>query len=117
MLTAAELESMRDVLDGSLPDTCTITTYTNVSDGAGGHTTTTTTATVACRLSPAGAGSEDLVADRVTPLVRWTITVPYDATVGQTARITVGSRAFEVVSVDVDRTWDLCKRVLCVEVQ
>ncbi len=116
MLTTAELAAMRSTLDDSLPDECTIVTSTLVTDSAGGHTTTTTSATVACRLSPAGAGREDTVGSRVTPENRWTITVPYDTTVGQAAKITVGSRTFEVVSVDVDRSWDLCKRVLCVEV-
>lgn len=116
MLTATELAAMRTTMDDSLPDECTVITYTLVTDSAGGHTTTSTSATVDCRVSPAGTGAEDTVGDRVTPLNRWTITVPYDTVVAQTAKITVGLRTFDVISVDVDRTWDLCKRVLCVEV-
>ena len=117
MLTAAELASMRSVAGSdALPDSCSIVTRTLVSDGAGGHTETTSSATVACRLSPDGGGQEDTLGGRVTPVNRWVITVPYDATVAQSAKVTFGARTFEVVSVDTDRTWDLCKRIRCVEV-
>lgn len=116
MLSAAELTSMRSTLDTSLPDECAIVTRTLTSDGAGGHTETTSSTTVACRVSPDGSGQEDTIGARVTPVNRWVITVPYDTTVAQSAKVTFGSRTFEVVSVDVDRSWDLCKRIRCIEV-
>ena len=116
MLSTTELSAMRTELERSLPDECAILTRTWASDGAGGHTETTSSTTVACRVSPDGSGQEDTVGGRITPVNRWVITVPNDTTVAQSAKVTFGSRTFEVVSVDVDRSWDLCKRVRCIEV-
>lgn len=108
---------MRDTAETAMPDECTIVTVTLVSDSAGGHTETTSTATRACRLSPDNTlASESTIGDRVSAEQRWIVTVPYDAVVAVKDRIEIGTRSFDVVAVDTDRTWDMCKRVRCVEV-
>lgn len=119
MLTDAELDEMRSTLEASLPDECSIVTVTQVADGAGGYTATTASTSVDCRLSPAqqsGGGQEDTVGSRVTPTNRWVITVPYDTVVGQADRVEIGTRRFEIVAVDTDRTWPVGQRIQCVEV-
>lgn len=98
ILSAAELACMRSAFNSLLPDTCTVSRYTVVSDNAGGQTQTwATVATVACRLSTRNARpTEGDVADRMQNANEWMITVPSGTDVRTEDRIAIGSRTFEV---------------------
>lgn len=117
MLTASELAAMRSTLTESLPDTAQVQRKTRVSDGMGGFTETwEVVATVACRVSPSGLSSQErAVAERLGSSRVWTITLPAQTGVQTPDRITVGSRSFEVAGIG-NRSDEICRRVICVEV-
>jgi SPP1 family predicted phage head-tail adaptor len=116
MLSAGQLASMRSTLNASLPDTAAVHRDTLSSDSAGGYTTSAATvATVACRVSPSG-GRESVVAGKVDAVSTWTITLPALTDVTAKDRLIVGSRTFEVAAVLDPRSWEIGRRVLCVEI-
>jgi head-tail adaptor len=117
MLSAADLAAMRATLTESLPDTAQVQRATRASDGMGGFTETwTTVATVPCRLAPSDITPvEQVVAERVTDRVLWTITLPAQTDVTAADRIVVGARVFEVVGVLSPRSHELCTRLVAVE--
>ena len=107
---------MRATLDASLPDTATVSRDTEVSDGAGGWTVTTATSgPVACRVAPAG-GREAVIAGKLDSVAAWTITLPALTDVTAKDRIVVGARTFEVAAVLGPRSWEIARRVLCLEI-
>lgn len=116
MLTASELSAMRSTLTGSLADTAEIKRRTLVSDGAGGYTESwSTVATVSCRVAPAGrSGDERRIADRLTAIGAWLVTLPATTDIAVADRITVGSRTFEVAGV-LARSDEISRRVVCTE--
>lgn len=116
MLSTAQLDSMRVTLDESLPDTAVVKRDTLTSDGAGGYTTSeATVATVACRVAPSG-GREAVIAGRLDAVATWTLTLPALTDVTAKDRIVVGTRTFEIAAVLDPRSWEIGRRVLCVEI-
>lgn len=117
MISASDLVHMRIELEKSLPDSCQIQRATKVSDGAGGSTETwATVATVACRIGPTGRQPEErAIADRLTNLTSWTLTVPALTDARVSDRLVVGSRVFEVAGV-LARSHEIARRIVCIEV-
>ena len=118
MISDAELEAMRATLDESLPDSCQIRRATLASDGAGNMVPTwATVATVACRKSPSGnTPAERAVAERVASENPWTVTLPAGTDVRPADRLLIGSDTLEVVA-PIARSWEISRRVVCVEVK
>jgi hypothetical protein len=122
LLTAGELAAMRATADAALPDTCTISRPALVSDGAGGQTSTYSQVggTIACRLSPAGVGTQSdemELADRDTSTTDWIVTLPAGTDVGEKDRVLTGGRTFEVTRVKAPMSWEISRRVLAIEVK
>ena len=116
LLSAVEIAEMRITLNRTLPDTAPIERDTQVSDGAGGYTVTTaTSAAVACRVAMA-SGREVTIAGRLDAVGTWTITMPALTDVAAPDRIRIGSRTFEVVLPLRPRSWELSRRVVCLEI-
>lgn len=117
MLSTAAIESMRATLDASLPDICTISRNTQVSDGAGGWTESwAVLATVACRIAPTGnQPQERVIAERLTTSQGYTVTLPAETPITTKDRIIKGGRTFDVVGV-MERTEEISRRVVVVEV-
>lgn len=117
MLSTADLAALRAEFNQSLPDTAQVQRVTRQSDGAGGSTETwTTIATVACRVSPMGnLPVERAIADRLTGVQFWAVTLPAATDITAADRIVSGGRTFEVVGVLAPRTWELARRVVCTE--
>jgi len=109
---------MRATLVESLPETAQVQRATRVPDGAGGFTETwATVATVPCRLAPSGnEPTERVVAERVTDRKLWTLTLPAQTALTAKDRVVVGARTFEVVGVLSPRSYELCTRLVAVEV-
>jgi hypothetical protein len=121
MLSVADLTGMRETVDSSLPDTCTVVNDTLVSDGAGGQTIgSSTSTTYACRIAPrlaTGTGqlkdAEMDTAGRLVIQAPWLLTLPYAAVVSATSRIRdQHGRAFEVFAVLARRSDELSTLVL-----
>jgi hypothetical protein len=116
MLTAADLASMRETIEDSLPDVAVIKTRSWVSDGGGGGTTTYTAAgTVECRVAPISA-AEKYQGERIHPDTEYVFTFPYDAAIPGDAVITVGSINYTVTGQRSPRSWEISRRVEAKEV-
>ena len=117
MLTADELADMQTVQEDAQPATATIQRFTRVSDGAGGQTETWATAsTASCRVAPSGRAPEErAIAERMSAVSIWTLTLPADTSVLVADRIAVGTRTFEVVAA-LARSYETARRVICTEV-
>lgn len=119
MLSSAELAGLRTTLDQSLPDTAQVLRLGTVSDGMGGNTGTWANygSAVACRVSPAGnSPSERVLADRVQGRQLWVVTLPATTDIGTQDRLAVGTRTFEVMGTSAPRSYELQRRLFCVEV-
>lgn len=107
-----------------LTDTAQVQEPTWVDDGMGGRrrdpvTPWTTVATAPCNVAPDkdGPQQEQVVADRVTPVLFWIIKLPAGTDVAEQQRIVVGAHVFEVATVLGPRTVELLRRVRCVKVE
>lgn len=121
LLTDPEIADMRATLERTLPDIAVVTADTQVPDGAGGYTTTQSDGEpVACRVAPA-SGREATIAGRLDAVGTWTITLPANTPVAAPNRIYVDAvgvpvREFEVVLPLRPRSWELSRRVVCLEI-
>lgn len=118
MLTANELASMRETINESLPDTCTIQSKTITSDGMGGQTEayTTSATNVPCRVESDNIRVAEQIAQGAVKVVQtFTFTLAFDRAIARTDRIIWNARTFEVVTT-LDNSWQLHRRVTCAEV-
>ena len=117
LLSNAQLEAMRAVLNRSLPASGTILRATATGDGMGGQSTTYAAADIAiCRVQPVPTRpSEGTVGGRTAATQEWVITFPAGTTITARDRIATGGRTFEVVAPLGPRSYELSRRVRCVE--
>jgi hypothetical protein len=111
-LTAAELSEIRAAVLELMPDTCTLLTLTNTSDGEGGHSQTwgTASANVPCRLdSKVSAiemkGKEMLGAGAIQYFHTYMLTLPGTAVITEQYRVLKDGEYYQVKSVDYDKSW------------
>lgn len=110
-----QLAAMQVEANKYLTDTCTIRRTTLVPDEAGGTTETyVDRAGVACRLASTG-GSEGKVAERMSLVTPWTVTLPAGTDITAEDCILMDGRTLEAAVV-VTRPWEITRRVLCTEV-
>lgn len=116
MLSAADLAGIRETLDTSLPDTCTLLGLSgSTSDGHGGTTRTPTSTAVACRVSPlatAGRDFEANAADRTTSSVPWVGTFPAGTVIGPSDRFQHNGATYEVIAPSSGRSVEIDVRVI-----
>lgn len=115
MPTAAELSVIESLLTETRTDTVLVTRPTQVSDGAGGFTTTY----AEVHSYPGHVhqmefrNAEELrIAEKVRGVEYWEITLPKQADVLIKDRLEVGTRQFEVVSVDAPQTIEVERNVI-----
>jgi len=111
-LTATELASMRDDLEGLvLPDKGYILTLTQTSDGQGGFTDSwgTATAYTRCRLDFLN-GTEAVFGGALKPFSGWNLTVPHDTSLTTEQRFLLNGDTYAVVEIDGDKSWSLFLR-------
>ena len=102
-LSASELSQLRSDASDYLPDTCTIQTVAQTSDGMGGWTEawSNTYTSVACRLAPEQtAQTEGLEGEQMAAVTRWVLTVAYDQAIDETMRVVHDSETYEVARLD-----------------
>ena len=68
------------------------------------------------RLAAMGADMERVWADRLGTMQGWVVTVEHNRDIRVNDQLVIGSRAFEVVGFDQDRSVPLSQRVACTEV-
>lgn len=119
LLSSADLDAMRGVLNESLPDTAVIYSASYVSDGGGGDTTSwTAVGTVACRVQPypSSGEDEDQLGGRITADVDRIITVPATTSVNTNQELGVGSQRFRIEAVRAPRSYAVSRRIEASEV-
>lgn len=117
MIESALLAIFQAAQEDLLPDTCTIQAPTVVKDAIGQpEKTWAARATgVACRLA-AREVRELLISERNVPVGEWLLTVAHDQTIETGDRVLYGSRTFEVVGVEQEKSWQTARRCGLVEV-
>ena len=117
LLTTWGKADLRAKMTAALPDVCTISRVTQVSDGAGGYSESwTTLSTTVCTIAPTGnQPQEKAIADRLTTSQGYTVTLPAETPITTRDRIIKGGRTFEVMGV-LERTEEISRRVVVVEV-
>lgn len=117
MISASELTKMQATLTASMPGTVTISRVTLTSDGMGGMSESwSTVGTAVARVSPTGAGLDDIVGGEVLNQTPWVVTVPVATSVTERDRIIYAGQTFEVIRTNNPRSWDTCIRCECMEV-
>ena len=116
-LTASDLACMRSAIADTLPGTAVISRSTQSSDGMGGVIDTyANVGTVACRVSPQGAGLEDIVGGEFVAATGWVITVPQGTSVTERDRVLHSGNTYEIIRTSSPRSYDTCTRLFCNEV-
>jgi hypothetical protein len=111
-LSAAELNAMREAIDDLFPDTCSILSVTQVSDGAGGLTDSWgTLSTAICRLDFSSPGREAQSNASYVPFKSGMVSMPYDTTITTSHRVLIGSETYDVKGVNLNQSWIGVKRV------
>lgn len=116
-LGTTELADIRTATEGTLPDTCSITYTTTVSDGMGGQTPTDVSrgTAIACRLSPAEMGSRSGISqERLQEGQVWVLSLHWDQTVAHGDKVTVGGNVYRVQQINTDESEIFLKRVFVV---
>lgn len=103
LLSAADIADLTALDVSGMPDTCVITTTTQVPDGGGGQTETTSTATSICRFV-ARTGRE-VSGDQLREQGDYFLYVPKATVIANTARVTFGGRVFQVVFTPPVGAW------------
>lgn len=116
-LTASELVSMRHTAGTYLGGTAVLYSLTYASDGQGGQVDSrAVSGTVAARLAPI-SGREETVADRVSEVAKWVLTVPAHTTLAETGRVTYNGRDYEVDRIITRVPEEITRRAVVVEVR
>lgn len=111
LLSDADLDGMRGVLNESLPDTAVIYASSYVSDGGGGGTTSWVAGgTVSCRVGPV-SGDEAVFGDRISADAEWIVTLPAETSITTNSQIAVGSKVYRVEALRAPRSYEICRRV------
>lgn len=115
---ANDLACFREAFLDLMPDSAQIRRSTSTPDGLGGSTSTpATVATVACSVEPSGNTSEErAIAERIQATVLWTITVPVGTSVQADDDILIAGKTYHVVAPLSGSSFELTRRVACIEV-
>jgi hypothetical protein len=108
---------MRVAQDAVLPETCDIRRPVSVADGYGAQTLTfpASGSAAACRLGAPRSQQERVIADRLSPLSAYTVTLPAGTDVLETDNIVTDSRTLRVVGIMRD-SYETAVRVVAAEV-
>ena len=114
LLSAAQITKMKTTQDVGMPDTAIIkrfTVGTATADGMGGYNTGTAewvaVGTADARLRPIVRRGENefVTGGQPTQILQWWVTMPLATDVLARDRVHVGTRVFEVNSVNNDESW------------
>ena len=111
LIPADELLGMQATQEGTLPDLCDILEITRVSDGAGGFEESwpALEEDVPCRLTVV-KGVEDTPGQALQPFQKTILTLPVDAQISTTNRISYEGETYNVIGLSVQKSWATCIR-------
>lgn len=108
-ISAGELTGMRDEINDALPGTAVIHTATKTFTAGDSSWTYAAAGTYDGRLSPVviPGGIEQRLADRVTEISTYILTLPHTATVDEDDRVVFNNVTYEVEEVRTFTPWNL----------
>lgn len=111
-LETSMLASMREAIRSLLPDLCDILTVSRIPDGMGGEVETwvTTGSRIPFRLDMS-SGSEMTSGGALQPVTRYKGSLPYDAEISPSDRISHNGHIYAVTSINDDQSWSAVVRV------
>lgn len=117
-LTAGDISSMRDAVEGGLPNLCSIKQPVVVNTGSGPTITYSNLSTnVACRIAPLLPARENVIGGLLQGSSEYVITLPWNQAIQNDYRISVNSAdTYEVKSIMERAAWTLGLRVICIKV-
>lgn len=95
LLSDSDIADLTALDVSGMPDTCIVTTITQVPDGGGGYTETPVNATVACRFVP--RTGREVSGDQLREQGDYFLYIPKATIVANTAVITFGGKTYQVV--------------------
>ncbi len=109
-LSSAELTQMRADIAQLLPDTCSIISYSNESDGSGGWSLSPSgTVTANCRLDFVSF-KEVMSADSIIPFKTGYLSLPYDTAIDTNNQVVVDGVTYSVTGVTTGNSWECVRR-------
>jgi len=114
LLDAIELECVRNDLEATLSDTCTIAYVTRTADGMGGWTEAYTNrgASIACRLMPLNFGRRPgISAEQLKEGKVWVLSLHHDQAVAIDDKVTHTSDVYRVQQINANESEIIAKRV------
>lgn len=117
LVRVGEIIQMRaDAQAVTMPGTAVISRYTSTSDGMGGQTDAyAPVGTAVCRVGEKLSPVERQIADKLTALQVWAITLPATTDVTAKDRIAVSGTTYDVLGVYARESVEVARRALCVE--
>lgn len=120
MITAGELASLRADFEQTFTETAEIKRATTVKEyGANIETWSTVDTLIPCRRRPVseakGFAVEGVVGGRQDVESFWLVSLPAGTDVEAADRLIIGARTYEVTD-DFDKTWEIQRQVLCIEI-
>jgi len=117
VITDPELEQLRKDIENLLPDTATILTPSSTVDSGFVSQVWGTAGIVSCRLDYINRGAEIQTAAALKSYPGYIFTFPHDAPVAENSRVVVNGEAYNIVSVDSDKSWSVCLRALAMKLE
>jgi head-tail adaptor len=110
-ISTQQLAFMRDQVLDTLPDTGTVLSLTNTSDGQGGYTQSWAgTTAYDCRIDFVN-GREQQAGGGYAPYVTTKLTLPYNAVITTANRFSALGNTYNVINVFAsDRSWNVTVR-------
>lgn len=115
-ISSVQLAAERRTEIAAMVETCTIVSYSRVSDGAGGSTVTQTAQTVACRAEPRIANvAESSFGGQLMTGLQWDFFLPYDTVIKTDDEIVYQNQRFGVMTVLGPHTYETTRKIIAVE--
>ena len=102
-LSTLEIAQLRSDQSDYFPDTATLQTKAETSDGMGGFTLvwSNTHTSVSCRLSPmTSARGAEVEGDQLSEFSRWILSVAHNQTINEEMRVVHDSVTYEIESLE-----------------
>ena len=116
-LSTSELSDLRDHLEATLPDTCTIkyVSVTQTSMGSSEKSWTNRGTAIACRFAPLGGRGGSLfglLAGQLREGQFWVLHIAYDQAIEVTDKVVIDEVTYQVLQVNAAESERFLKRVL-----
>ena len=116
-MVPTDLSQLRASVLSTLTSVATIQVRTVTNDGAGnGVESYAGSVTSPCRIRYASGGrpasAKQRSGDEAQPQQLWIVTLPYEAVVNESDRLTIGGTTYEIVTANTVRSLDICQRFL-----